>query len=185
MADMQDTEQQVYLELVQELLSCPQGEEQALLATRPELVNEQLVAAMLAVAQWMQEQDGEESNAGWLQNFARQVAQQIGLELDSDDEDCGQEDLDFLNALIQAEMEDSSQVQQLFAQNLQRLTPGLGAIMKWLVTQVVATQPEEAESFVGLIENVVIRLSEFLLGNRAQNMEIVIAGYEVVLTVRT
>jgi tetratricopeptide (TPR) repeat protein len=188
MAELRDDENTAYVELVQELLNYPQGEEQALLATRPELVDENLVMTLLAVAKMLMERDGQEaeSTAGWLVGFAQDLAGQLGLDIGGDDDDdCSQDDLDFLNALIEAEQTDKTQVPVLFAQNLQRLTPGLGAIMKWYTQKVVTTRPEDAEGFVALIENIVNRLSEFPLDNRAQNMEIVIAGYEAVLTVRT
>lgn len=83
-------------------------------------------------------------NVSWLRRFARNLARKLGLELggieavgEADSEDRSQTDLDFLYALIAAEQEDSSQVQQLFARNIQRLTPSLGATMKWLMTQVL------------------------------------------------
>jgi CHAT domain-containing protein len=189
MAELRDDENTAYVELVQELLNCPQGEEQALLATWPELVNENLVMNLLAVARMLMERDGQEaeSTAGWLVGFAQDLAGKLGLDIGEvgQDEGASQEDLDFLNALIKAEQQDESQVQVLFSENIERLTPGLGAIMQWYTKQIVATQPEDAEGFVALIENIVIRLSEFPKGNRAQNAEIVLAGYEAVLMVRT
>jgi CHAT domain-containing protein len=182
-------ENTAYVELVQELLNCPQDEEQALLATRSELVNENLVMNLLAVAKMLMERDGQEaeSTVGWLVGFAQDLAGKLGLDIDEvgQDEGSRQEDLDFLNALIKAEQQDESQVQVLFSENIERLTPGLGAIMQWYTKQIVATRPEDAEGFVALIENIVIRLSEFPFGNRAQNIEIVLAGYEAVLMLRT
>jgi CHAT domain-containing protein len=182
--------QEDYLELVQELLNCPQGQESELLATKPELVNEQLIETLLLVAEMLEQEGG--NNAPWLRGFARNLATELGLELggvedegEADSEDYSQADLDFLNALMEAERDDSSQVQQLFAQNLQRLTPQLGAIMKWLMAQVLEQQPETAEYHAALIENIVFRLFNFPLGNRAQNLEIVLAGYAAVLTART
>jgi CHAT domain-containing protein len=178
--------QEDYLELVQELLNCPEGQESELLATKPELVNEQLVEALLLVAE-RREQEGRD-NVGWLRGFAGDLAGALGGVDDdeqADSEDCGQADLDFLNALIVAEQNDSSQVQQLFAQNLSRLTPQLGAIMKRFMAQVLEQQPQNAKGYAGLIENIATRLSDFPLGNRAQNLEIAIAGYAAVLTART
>jgi CHAT domain-containing protein len=182
-------ENTAYVELVQELLNCPQGEEQALLATRPELVNENLVMNLLAVAQMLMERDSQEaeSTTGWLVGFAQDLAGQLGLDIgdQGQEEDGSQADLDFLNALIEAELKDERQVQVLFAQNIERLTSGLGAVMQWYTKQIMATRPEDAEGFVALIGNTVTRLSEFPLGNRAQNIEIVLAGYQAVLTVMT
>ncbi len=189
MSERQDGKYQDYLDLVQELLDCQEGEEQTLLAKRSELIDENLVMALLAVAEMLTERDGREAEAtvDWLVNFAQDLAGQLGVAIEdkSQNEDYEQEDLDFLNALIEAEQRDEHQVKALFAQNLESLTMGLGAIMKIYIEQIVATQPQDAEGFVALIENIVIRLYEFPLGNRAQNMEIVIAGLVAVLTVRT
>jgi CHAT domain-containing protein len=188
---MDEQRQQPYMELVQALLSCAEGQEAAILAGQPELLDEGLVMTALAVAQMLAQPDGEAAmpTVQRLVGFATNLAQKLGIELpdlaDDSDTEGGQEDLDFLNLLIQAEMKDKRQVPQLFAQNLDRLTPGLGKIMQWLLGQVLATQPEAAEAYSGLIENIVIRLREFPLGNRAQNLEIVLAGYTAVLQVRT
>jgi CHAT domain-containing protein/tetratricopeptide (TPR) repeat protein len=183
---MQAAEQQVYLELVQELLNCSQGQESELLATKPELVNEQLVEALLLVA------ERREQDVAWLRGFSQNLATQLGLERGGvekekqpDSEDWSQADLDFLFALMKAEQNDSSQVQQLFAQNIERLTPQLGAIMKWSMAQILERELENADDSAALIENIAIKLSDFQLGNRAQNIEIVIAGYAAVLTAWT
>jgi CHAT domain-containing protein/predicted LPLAT superfamily acyltransferase len=187
--------EKAYLGLIQALLQCEGGQEEALLRAQPDLVDEGLVMALLAVAEILQQQDDPQAagTIGWLQNFAVQLAQNLGLDLPSEllaaeaeeEAEGSQADLDFLNALIRAEIEDSQQVQQLFAQNISRLTPGLAAVMKWLVARVLESQPEAAEGFAEAIENIAIRLSEFPLGNRAQNLEIVLAGYEAVLLVWT
>jgi CHAT domain-containing protein/predicted LPLAT superfamily acyltransferase len=188
---MDEQRQQAYAGLVQALLSCEEGQEEAILAGQPELVDEGLVMTALAVAQMLAQRDGEAAmpTVRWLVRFATDLAQKLGIELpdlaEESDGEGSQEDLDFLNLLIQAEMEDAQQVPQLFAQNLDRLTPGLGKIMQWLLGQVLATQPEAAEAYAGLMENIVNRLQEFPLGNRAQNLEIVLAGYTAVLQVRT
>jgi hypothetical protein len=71
---MPEAEQQVYLELVQELLNCSQGQEQELLAMKPELVNEQLVEALLLVA------ERREQDVAWLRGFSQNLATQLGLE---------------------------------------------------------------------------------------------------------
>jgi CHAT domain-containing protein len=190
---MQEAEQQIYLQLVQELLNCPQGQEQKLLATKPDLVNEKLIEALLIVADFLEQREGaeSESNIPWLRQFARNLAEALGsgvVSAENEEQDHSadftQADLDFLNALIKAEQEDSSQVQQLFAQNIQRLTPQLGATMKWSMEQVLEKDRIAAEYYASLLENILIELFNFPLGNIAQNLEIVIVGFMVVLAVR-
>jgi tetratricopeptide (TPR) repeat protein len=189
MADMQDIEQQAYLELVQEILSCPQGEEQALLASRPEMVNEQLVEAMLAVAQMLQEQEqeGEESNAGWLQNFAFKVAKQIGLELDSDDDTSAQ--LRFLMEVFQS-IDDSDVnpdvVYPLLRQNLDLLNDGMTDVLKaWVSHKFAEIDSDRQKSIAGTIGNFGNLIQQFPLGNKAVNMDLSIACYEIILEIFT
>jgi hypothetical protein len=123
MAELRDNEKTAYVELVQELLNCPPGEEQALLLleTRPELVDKNLVNIMLQAAEFLQYEEGEGYTALWLRSFARKLGKQLGLNQVAEDNGCGHEELDFLYELIQASMENSQQIQELFAQNLHHL----------------------------------------------------------------
>ncbi len=188
---MDEQRQQAYMELVQVLLQCEQGQEEAMLAAQPELVDEGLVLTALAFAQMVgkQQEEGAQVAAQWLMDFAADLAEKLGMSLplvDDETEEMGQEDLDFLNLLMKAEMEDVQQVPQLFAQNLQRLQPSLGRMMIWLVEQGLKQgDSKTAEACARLIGNIVIKLSEFQLGNRSQNIEIVLAGYAAVLMVYT
>jgi CHAT domain-containing protein len=93
-------------------------------------------------------------------------------------------DLFFLFTLMSPAYE-SRQVQQLFTQNLQQLTPKLTDNMKWLTGLVLEHIPEKMEVYAKLIVKISIELYHFQLGNRAQNLEIVIVGYTVGLTVWT
>ena len=66
---MKSEPQPAYLNLINQLLTCPSGEEQEILNTHPELLDDGLVAAMLEKADNLREQ-GELNNANWLNNFA-------------------------------------------------------------------------------------------------------------------
>ncbi|MFO8037899.1 MAG: hypothetical protein R6U67_00465, partial [Sodalinema sp.] len=65
---MDEQQLQAYLSLIQELLTCPSGEEAAILRKHRELVDEGLVQVMRAVAEMMAQQGW--GNAGWLRDFA-------------------------------------------------------------------------------------------------------------------
>jgi len=65
-----------YWSLIQELLTCPSGEEEEILQRHPNLVDEGLVWVMVQVAAMMAEKG--EANAGWLRGFALQLAEAIG-----------------------------------------------------------------------------------------------------------
>ncbi|MEG4407095.1 CHAT domain-containing protein [Microcoleus sp. MON2_D5] len=66
---MNSERQQAYLNLINQLLTCPRGEEAEVLETQPELLDDGLVAAMLEEADNLREQ-GELNNANRLMNFA-------------------------------------------------------------------------------------------------------------------
>jgi tetratricopeptide (TPR) repeat protein len=64
---------QDYCSLIQELLSCPSGEEEEILQRHPNLVDERLVWVMVQVAARMT-MEGNQKAANWLRNFAAQLA---------------------------------------------------------------------------------------------------------------
>jgi tetratricopeptide (TPR) repeat protein len=74
--DMDEQRFQDYLSLIQELLSCPTGEEEEILQGHPDLVDEGLVRVMVGVAAKMAEKGV--ANADWLRGFALQLAEVIG-----------------------------------------------------------------------------------------------------------
>ena len=66
---MNSERQQAYLNLINQLLNSPSGEEAQILKTHPELLDDGLVAAMLEEADNLREQ-GELKNANRLKNLA-------------------------------------------------------------------------------------------------------------------
>ncbi|WP_445247560.1 tetratricopeptide repeat protein, partial [Microcoleus sp. OTE_8_concoct_300] len=66
---MNSEREQAYLNLINQLLTCPSGEEAEILKTHPELLDDALVAAMLEEADNLREQGGLKI-ADWLKNFA-------------------------------------------------------------------------------------------------------------------
>ncbi|HAT13166.1 MAG TPA: hypothetical protein DCS91_05965, partial [Microcoleaceae bacterium UBA11344] len=66
---MNSERQQAYLNLINQLLTCPSGEEAEILKTHPELLDDGLVAAMLEEADNLREK-GELNNANRLKDFA-------------------------------------------------------------------------------------------------------------------
>ncbi|MEG4286804.1 tetratricopeptide repeat protein [Microcoleus sp. A006_D1] len=66
---MNSERQPAYLNLIHELLTCPNGEEAEILKTHPDLLDDGLVAAMLEEADNLREK-GELKNANRLKNFA-------------------------------------------------------------------------------------------------------------------
>ncbi len=66
---MNSEREQAYLNLINQLLTCPSGEEAEVVETHPELLDDGLVAAMLEEADNLREQD-ELNNANLLKDFA-------------------------------------------------------------------------------------------------------------------
>ena len=75
---MDEQRMQAYIELIQALLSCPNGGEEAVLQQHPDLLDSGLVEVMGAVAQQFNQQ-GKAQEAAWLENMAMQLAQAIRL----------------------------------------------------------------------------------------------------------
>jgi hypothetical protein len=80
---MNEERQTAYLELIQSLLTCPQGTEETILQPQPELVDKELVMMMLAYAQHMTAKNDPEakSTIEWLIQFAIKLAEKLGMEL--------------------------------------------------------------------------------------------------------
>jgi hypothetical protein len=173
-----------YMDLIQQLLACAEGEESGILAAHTELMDQEFTVVLGLLAQHKSQEADDEAaqyTGRWLLSLQQQIRNALGIEeTANDNSNMEQSDLEFLQALIQAEAEDSRLTQALFAQNIQRLTPNLGTAMSWLIDRVAADQPEALATCVGIIEGIVIELSNFPLGNRAQNLEIVIMGYPAI-----
>ncbi len=75
---MDESRMQMYVQVVKELLSCPNGEEPEVLKRYPGLVDAGLVKIMGQVSAMLRQQ-GEESSANWLKNLSIQVAQSLGM----------------------------------------------------------------------------------------------------------
>ena len=75
---MNEQRTQAYLNLINQLLSCNEGDEPRILQENEELLDQGLIEEMIAVAQQLEEA-GRENEAQWLTNMAQQLAQALGL----------------------------------------------------------------------------------------------------------
>jgi CHAT domain-containing protein len=78
----EDSQITTYFQLVQALLECPLNEEERVLAAHPELVDEGLVRALSTAAETLKELNNPDSvwTIEWLESFAAQLSQKLGLE---------------------------------------------------------------------------------------------------------
>ncbi len=68
-----------YLNLIDRLLKCPNGEEPEILDAQPDLLDAGLVQTMAEVATVMAHQDNQDA-AKFLFHVARELAKQLGLQ---------------------------------------------------------------------------------------------------------
>jgi tetratricopeptide (TPR) repeat protein len=170
---------QAYQELIFSLLNCPDGQEIELLQTNQDLLDGEFLELMELVAADLAE-NGNQNAADWLLNFASQLAEALGIYSPSATRE---EYIAFLQELLDAEYESNGNPQAVY-EVLQRHLNKLDThaqILQEVATAWISEQPEDAELIVVLIENISIRIQRFPLGNIANNQEIAIAGYAVVL----
>jgi hypothetical protein len=70
--------QEQYLRLIEQLLSCPNGQEPEVLDAQPDLLDAGLVQALMQVATMMAHQENQDG-AKFLFHVARELAIQLGL----------------------------------------------------------------------------------------------------------
>ena len=161
-------------QLIQELLSCPNGEEGQVIANYPELVDEGLVIMCFQVAQ-MLEQNGNTQNASRLRNFAGNLlnAQQT----------------QFFMQVLQTIVDNQGNCQAVYPllrANLNLLNAGLIPIMDaWFRKKLAQADKAQQNVYAAVLVTFGNLIQEFPLGNRADNIEQAIAAYQSALEVRT
>ncbi len=178
-----------YLPLIQQLLSCPSGEEAQILQDNSQLLDAGFLQACEAVAVTLAQQ-GNENGARFLRNIASQVAEFLGMgeEEDSDNSEGGnpQEYLRFIAELLEIEENYNglAAVYPILKQRQHLLNARFAKILQQVASNLIAEYPEEIEEMVAHIENLSIHISDFPLGRRANNIEIAITGYQIVVNNR-
>jgi len=186
---MNEQRTQAYLNLINQLLSCNQGDEPQILQENQGLLDQGLIEVMVAVARQLGEA-GRENEAQWLMNRLRQLAQALGL-LGDETRETTNTPQDYLNFLIEVlqKVEENPNPQLIYpflAQNLDKLDKSLiNVLANWAKNTLSSVETETATSIAGIIVNFSDLIQQFPLGNIAINKEIAIAGYEIALTVFT
>jgi len=186
---MDEARVQAYVELIQKLLECPVGEEGAILNQHSDLVDEGFVQVALALAQ-QAAQEGENDVAQFLQQLVGQAAEALGFGgrvTGGQIHPSPDQLMAFWVDLLRAEMEgrdNGAAVHRVIQQNIGLLIPALEyTIVQW-TEGVVAQNPEQAETIVGVVEDACISISEFPHGNYEAALSVALAGYDVVLALR-
>lgn len=75
---MNEARQEQYYQLIEELLSCPSGQEPEVLDASPDLLDADFVQTLIQVSSMLAHQDNQDG-ARCLVHIARELARQLGL----------------------------------------------------------------------------------------------------------
>jgi hypothetical protein len=133
--DMQQQRLKAYLNLIQELLTCPSGEEWIRLRQHETLVDAGLVQTMEQVATTLA-QEGKEQEAIFLHNWAGKLHHILAQSTQvPPQQDTTAAYLDFIQALLAATPQER---QHLIATHQHLVTPGLVHLMRQISAQLAA-----------------------------------------------
>ena len=188
---MEENRAQAYLQLIHTLLNCPNGEEPQILQDNSELLDRGFLETCELVASTLAEQGGE-NGANFLRNLASQLWQLIDMNDNGDNKKSAgenfQEYANFFLELLQAEQDSNSDIAVIYPMLDRRqhlLNARFSEILQQVAQKLIAGENSETiNSIIGLIENLSNHISDFPSGNRADNIEIAITGYEIVLNNR-
>ncbi|MBE9187597.1 CHAT domain-containing protein [Microcoleus sp. LEGE 07076] len=184
---MDETRAQAYLQLINALLTCPNGEENQILNANSELVDAELVQMMRVVAAQLSE-NNQENTATFLLRMATQIANFLGMNDDGTHDrseiENSQEYENFILDLLQAEEDSNSDIKVIYPmldgrQHL--LNDRFADILQQVARNWIAEHPEAIGSILCFIGNLSNHISNFPLGKRANNLEIAITGYQILL----
>ncbi|MFM5981062.1 MAG: hypothetical protein ACKO9I_10940, partial [Sphaerospermopsis kisseleviana] len=193
---MNEQRLQAYYQLIQQLLSCADGEESAILQANSELLDADFLQLVVGLA-GMFSQEGEENTANWLLGLASQLSEYLNIPLEENTPEAetpvSEADretyLQFLLEVLQATAESEGNPQvvyPLLAANTDKLNLTFANLLQaWATTTIAEAKPETAQFLAAVIVELGNLIQQFPLGNKANNMEIAITGYEIAFTVFT
>ncbi|MBD2116269.1 MULTISPECIES: CHAT domain-containing protein [Microcystis] len=186
---MNEQRTQTYLNLINQLLSCNDGDEPRILQENQELLDEGLVQVMVAVAQQYGEA-GRENEAQWLLNMAQQLAAALGLSGNETTATANtpQDYFNFLMKTLQKISENSNPqvIYPFWAQNLDKFDENLIEVLdEWARQTLIQVAPQQANFIVTDIFYFSNLIAQFPHGNITTHKEIAITGYEIALTIFT
>lgn len=178
-----DERPSAYLELIEKLMSCPSGSEAEILRNNQDLIDTQFVLTLEQVAGIMAE-IGEQKASQFLQNIATPLAE--GVKNSLPPVNSSQDYIDFLGEVLRSISKTNGNAKvlyPLFAANLDKLNTYFAQVMQdWVKETVEKVQPSIAHSILVDIVNFSVLIQQFSLGNKAENLEIAIIGYQIALT---
>ena len=180
---MDEARLQAYVNLIEQLLACTDDEElNNILQANQELIDPEFLQVMENYAMWLEEQ-GNNDAAAWLRNMAQQLGQFLNPQARSIEEYQG-----FLLEVLQAEYEsnDPAVVYPILQRRQHLLDDTFAQVLQQSARNVFSQgKAEEVADIARVIGNLCIHIKQFPLGNRANNLEIAITGYQTLLPVYT
>ena len=182
---MNEQRQQAYVNLIQSLLNCRSDDEvQEILAANQDLIDAGLVQKMLEMASNLLRQ-GELDQANRLMNIA---GQQLGVSSSKlSSTTTKKECLDFLEQALKVTADSISKVQVVYpilVANIKKLNNISATVFRdWAENKLRQVQLDEGKRIASDIVDLSKLIQEFPLGDKANNIEIAITGYEVALNV--
>lgn len=142
-----------YLEIIQELLTCPRGEEWIRLKQHEDLVDAELVQIMEHVASQLL-QEGNQQAATFLHNWAAKLHHILIKETQPDEKDTSQLYLSFIQTLLDAP---EAEKEKLLSKNRDLIGPGLVQTMKQVAHQF---QEQGADAPAAYLSNLATELNQ-------------------------
>ena len=183
--DMDGQRIAAYVDLIEELLACPDEQEASVLSAHGDFVDAGLVYVMGLHTSMLQGQ-GDEQAARRLLGIADILREVLGLEEEpvesSESEDATLFGAQIIQLIVQTEA-DSAQMYDFFQENLARLDEALLQMLPDIFGRLIQqNNPSIIASAFGSFGNLI---QQFLLGNRMLNLELGIASYELALQIYT
>ncbi|MEG4583457.1 tetratricopeptide repeat protein, partial [Microcoleus sp. MON1_C5] len=185
---MQENRAQAYLQLIHTLLNCPNGDEPQILQDNSELLDRGFLETCELVASTLAE-EGRENGSNFLRNLVSHLEQFIDMNDDGDSNNSegenSQEYANFILELLQAEEASDRDIKVIYPMLDQRehlLNSRFAETLQQVAEKLLdGENAETISSIVGVIENLSIHLWNFPRGNIANNIEIAITGFQIVL----
>ncbi len=198
---MDEKRRQEYLKLIEKLINSSSNDElNKILTDNLQIIDEGFLQTLEAAAQTKSD-DRNQNTANLLRAIANALREALGFSpsvpkpsptvnvehnLNSLREEEIQVYLQFLLQILQAIDEskgDTQVVYPLLAANIDKLDANLAEILRrWATSIFEKVEKKEAKSIGLVLGGFSDLIQQFPLGNKANNMEIAITGYEVILT---
>jgi tetratricopeptide (TPR) repeat protein len=170
---------EAYVELIDELLNCPSGEEVDLLNKNSDLLDTGFVIKMTQVAAMLADM-GEQKASDFLNSLVPPVAQAVGLSLS---QNIREEYLEIIGEVLEATASsngDDRIVYPILEANIDKLDKRFAQVLtKWAIDVLSRVDPHIAQQVASTIVKFSRLIQNFPLGNRLYNLEIAIAGYKI------